>query len=148
MLQSRNNCNNFATIAKMSNLVTRFDITENQVNHLSSTTPYSPYTCAKRAGKAGKGEATMKSYKLTFNGKQADVEMMIKIIDKLFRRWYNVYGGKRVASWRDHEGYHVVMVYTANWNNWWMPFTEIYLAGYRKVNRIHWIDDESYYKLG
>lgn len=147
MLRKCYNRNKSVTIAEMSNLVTRYDITENQANCLLSTT-VSPYMRVKRAGKAEKGEATMKSYKLTFNGKQADVEKMIKIIDKLFRRWYNVYGGKRVASWRDNEGYHVTMIYTANWNNRWMPFTEIYLAGYRKVNRIHWIDDDSYYKLG
>lgn len=86
--------------------------------------------------------------KLQFNGKTVtDAEMMARIIDKLFRKYYNVYGGRRLASWNDSEGYHILMSYTADFISWWMDFSDIYLAGYRKLSRLHWIHEESYYEI-
>lgn len=88
----------------------------------------------------------MTSYKVMFNGTNEDVEQMIRIMDKLFRRWYNVYGGKREKSWRDNKGYHVIMRYTAGWNDWWMQFEKIYLGTARKIMHMMWIDENSYFK--
>ena len=86
----------------------------------------------------------MTSYKVTFNGSNEDVEQMIKIMDKLFRRWYNVYGGKRESSWRDSNGYHVVVIFTADWSNWWIGFNEIYVGAMKTIAHMHWISEDSY----
>ena len=61
----------------------------------------------------------MTSYKVKFNGSCEAINEMTRAFDRAFRELYNVYGGKRVASWRAvGTSYAVVMEYTADWMNW------------------------------
>lgn len=58
----------------------------------------------------------MKTYIKAFYGTNDAVEAAIRKFDKIFRRMYNVYGGRRKYSGKDSDGhYEVIMSYTANW---------------------------------
>lgn len=87
----------------------------------------------------------MITYKVQFNGTVQDVEAMIRVMDKLFRQRFNVYGGKRLTSYKDAAGYHVVMSYNAGWI--WTTFEAILTASYRKIYNMKWIQDESYMEM-
>lgn len=91
----------------------------------------------------------MTAYKVQYNGTAQDVEAMIRITDKYFRKYYNVHGGKREASYTDERGYHVVMSYQACWvgNGYWVGFEEILKASYRRVYRMKWVSDDSYMEM-
>ena len=41
----------------------------------------------------------MYTYKVSFHGMNS--EAMVKTMDKIFRRWYNVYGGYRAMTTKD-----------------------------------------------
>lgn len=57
-----------------------------------------------------------RTYVKQFFGTIEAVETAVKIFDKIFRMRYNVYGGRREASYKTPEGeYTVIMSYTAHW---------------------------------
>ena len=58
------------------------------------------------------------TYELTVNGYDpTQVERAVRLMDKLVRRWYNVYGGYRAYSGKGAGGeYYVYVEYTANWD--------------------------------
>lgn len=87
----------------------------------------------------------MTAYKVQFNGTVQDVETMVRVMDKLFRQRFNVYGGKRLTSYKDVTGYHVVMSYNASWV--WTTFETLLKASYRKIYNMKWIQDESYMEM-
>lgn len=87
----------------------------------------------------------MASYKVQFNGTVQDVEAMVRVMDKLFRQRFNVYGGKRLTSYKDANGYHVVMSY--NTGRFWVTFEDLLRASYRKIYNMKWIQDESYMEM-
>jgi len=87
----------------------------------------------------------MTTYKVQFNGTVQDVETMVRVMDKLFRQRFNVYGGKRLTSYKDTKGYHVVMSYSAGWV--WTTFENLLRASYRKIYNMKWIRDESYMEM-
>lgn len=58
----------------------------------------------------------VKKYMKQFWGDPEAVEAAIRVMDQVFRRRYNVYGGRREYTGKDPEGnYTVVMSYTADW---------------------------------
>ena len=58
----------------------------------------------------------IRKYYKAYYGSHEAVEAGIRKFDQIFRRMYNVYGGKREYSGKDADGnYEVVMSYTANW---------------------------------
>lgn len=61
----------------------------------------------------------MKTYELRVNGINPEqVEQAVKLMDKIVRRWYNVYGGRRVYSGKGAGGeWYIFMHYTAAWEN-------------------------------
>lgn len=60
----------------------------------------------------------MKTYAKQYFGDHEAVELAIRIYDRIFRKTYNVYGGKRALSEKDSDGnYHVIMLYSADWND-------------------------------
>ena len=91
----------------------------------------------------------MATYKVQYNGTIQDVEEMIRVTDKYFRKYYKEYGGKRETSYTDKKGYHVVMSYQAIWfgNGYWIGFEEILKASYKKIYNMKWIDDNSYMEI-
>jgi hypothetical protein len=88
-------------------------------------------------------EKTMKkSFEMIFNAPENEqVEQAVRIMDTLFRRWYNVHGGKRVYSGKGagHE-YYVFMEYTADWDasglHIWPDFDDLRRALYRKLAKV------------
>lgn len=84
----------------------------------------------------------MKSYKVIFHGAPEVVNAMTRQFDKVFRMYYNVYGGKLVDSFRGVEGEQVmVMEYAAYWCiNYWPCFERLRELADRRLNRqnIRW----------
>lgn len=87
----------------------------------------------------------MTTYKVQFNGTVQDVEAMVRVMDKLFRQRFNVYGGKRLASYKDSKGYHVIMCYSAGWI--WTSFEALLKVSYRKIYNMKWIEEDSYMEM-
>lgn len=72
------------------------------------------------------------SYTVKFHGSCEAVNQMTRAFDRAFRKLYNVYGGKRLASWREADTSFVVrMNYTAMWTN---------QNGYRFESVVHLAD--------
>lgn len=60
----------------------------------------------------------MRTYIKTFFGTNDAVEAGIRKFDQIFRRKYNVFGGRREYSGKDADGnYEVIMSYTADWSD-------------------------------
>lgn len=96
----------------------------------------------------------MTKYTLEIHGQ--DAEKFMRIMDKLFRAYYNVYGGKREMSKADRqEGLVIIMSYEAQWDGeYWCSFESILNAAVEAGIRARlWWDsrDESagglWYKL-
>lgn len=82
----------------------------------------------------------MKTYVVTMNAFDANlVETCARALDKIVRRWYNVYGGKLVKVARLGNGeYFIQMEYTANWDEsgLWYNWEAIRRGWYHKVAKI------------
>ena len=60
-----------------------------------------------------------RTYVKQFFGTPEAVEAGIRKFDQVLRRMYNVYGGRREASYMTSDGeYTVVMSYTADWTDY------------------------------
>lgn len=85
----------------------------------------------------------METIKIKFVGTVEEVEAMIRIMDKIFRSWWNVYGAHRDGSWHNKEGYNVIMSYTAGYN--FYNIYDISRLAWHKIRRIHFIREEDAY---
>lgn len=83
-----------------------------------------------------------KTYEMQVHGMDHTmVEWTIRMMDRLFRRWYNVYGGRRITSEKGlHGEYYVYVEYTANWDCTGLQlspdFIHLKKAMLRKLDRI------------
>lgn len=80
------------------------------------------------------------TYEMTFNAPENEqAEQAVRQMDKLFRRWYNVYGGKRTYSGKGAgDEYYIFMEYTANWDDLgFVPDWDCLRRGlYRKLAKV------------
>lgn len=85
----------------------------------------------------------MYTYKVGFHGMNS--EAMVKTMDKIFRRWYNVYGGYRAMTTKDS----VIMTYTAKWNKQgFVPdFKTIENCTWAACGRQKLIDDDNWFEV-
>ena len=57
-----------------------------------------------------------KTYEMFFSAPDAEmVEWAVKELDRYYRGWYNLPGGKRINSGRREGEYYIVMQYTPPW---------------------------------
>ena len=82
----------------------------------------------------------MKTYVVTMNAFDTNlIETCARALDKIVRRWYNVYGGKLVKVRKLANGeYFIQMEYTAYWNEdgIWISWADIKRGWYHKVAKI------------
>lgn len=89
-------------------------------------------------------------YFVEFHGTPEQVTHMIRILDILFRKYYNVYGGHREMSHKGKDGEYVVtMSYDAYWSEYAPNFHALIRGMNRIENRCHmdWsyeLDDGTY----
>ena len=105
---------------------TKSDIIESKEDEtmFNTNTVSSTYT---REGKLQAASSTVK-----FHGSCEAVNQMTRAFDRAFRELYNVYGGKRLASWREADtSFTARMSYTAMWTN---------KNGYRFESVVHLAD--------
>lgn len=82
------------------------------------------------------------TYEMIFNAPENEqAEQAVKLMDGIVRRWYNVYGGKRVYSGKGAGGeWYIFMEYTADWDatslNIWPVFEDLRKCFFRKLSRI------------
>lgn len=70
----------------------------------------------------------LSTYELILHGTTHDVTTAARVIDKILRANYNVYGGKLVAAFKGQENEQVyIMRYTAYWieNGMWYDMHDI-----------------------
>lgn len=87
----------------------------------------------------------METKRVRFCGTVEEVETMVRIMDHIFRRWWNVYGGHRDASWHNEEGYNVVISYTASYI--FYDLHDMFKVAWRAINRQHFIREEAYFTV-
>lgn len=81
----------------------------------------------------------MKTYKIVFYGPYEEVEHCVRLMDEIFRGWYNVHGGHRNGSGKDENGeYRVEMSYTAGWNQTgiWADWQDLKKIFFRLAGRV------------
>lgn len=87
-----------------------------------------------------KEETKMATYVKAFFGTAEGVEAAIRTFDKVFRMRYNVHGGKREVTYKNHEGeYTVIMSYTADWCDFGGLFPEYTFYGIERTF-YHWMN--------
>ena len=117
---------NLATKSTIVKSGTKSDITESKEGEAMTTTS----TASGAYTRAGELQAA--SYTVKFHGSCEAVSKMTRAFDRAFRKLYNVYGGKRLASWREADtSFTVRMSYTAAWTN---------QGGYRFESVVHLAD--------
>ncbi len=117
---------NLATKSAIVKSGTKSNITRSKEDEtmFNTNTVFSAYT---RAGELGAA-----SYTVKFHGSCEAVNKMTRAFDRAFRKLYNVYGGKRLASWHEADAsFTVRMSYTAMWTN---------QNGYRFESVVHLAD--------
>lgn len=81
-----------------------------------------------------------KSYEMIFNAPENEqAEQAVKLMDTIFRRWYNVYGGKRVYSGKGAGGeWYIFMEYTADWDTTeiWPDFSDLRKIFFRALAKV------------
>ena len=81
-----------------------------------------------------------KTYEMTFNAPTNEqTEHAAKLMDTIFRQWYNVYGGKRAYSGKGAGGeWYIFMEYTADWetNDIWPDFNDLKKYFFQKLARV------------
>ena len=84
----------------------------------------------------------METKRVLFCGTDAEVEAMVRMADKIFRKLWNVYGGKREASWHENGEYKVVMSYTAVFTRY--DVYDITELAWRKLCRANLVTEGTY----
>lgn len=81
-----------------------------------------------------------KTYEMTFNAPTNEqAEHAVNLMDTIFRRWYNVYGGKRAYSGKGAgDEWYIFMEYTADWKttDLWPDFNDLRRAFFQKLARV------------
>ena len=103
---------NLATKSAIVKSGTKSDITKSK----EGETMFNTNTVSCAYTRVGKLQAA--SYTVKFHGSCEAVNQMTRAFDRAFRELYNVYGGKRLASWREADAsFTARMSYTAIWTN-------------------------------
>ena len=87
----------------------------------------------------------METKRIRFTGTPEEVEAMIRMMDQVYRSWWNVYGGHRDASWTNEEGYNVIMSYTASYI--FYNIYDVFKVVWHKMSRANMTREESYFTV-